>query len=93
MVRGVEGHFPQRHGAGRAQGQPGRVKSIADLARPDLRVGLAHPVNSALGALTDDLLKKLKLHDKVYDPARKHPVVHSDAGHALVNQMRAGAWI
>ena len=73
------------------KGNPARIKSIADLARPELRVGLAHPVNSALGALTDDLLKKLKLHDKVYDPARKHPVVHSDAGHALVNQMRAGA--
>jgi ABC-type molybdate transport system substrate-binding protein len=73
------------------KGNPAGVKSIKDLARPELRVGLAHPVNSALGALTDDLLKKLKLHDKVYDPARKHPVVHSDAGHALVNQMRAGA--
>ena len=73
------------------KGNAAGVKSIADLARPELRVGLAHPVNSALGALTDDLLKKLKLHEKVYDPARKHPVVHSDAGHALVNQMRAGA--
>ncbi|MGA2031074.1 MAG: substrate-binding domain-containing protein [Thermoguttaceae bacterium] len=73
------------------KGNPAGVKSIEDLARPELRVGLAHPVNSALGALTDELLKKLKLHAKVYDPARKHPVVHSDAGHALVNQMRAGA--
>jgi len=73
------------------KGNAAGVKSIADLARPELRVGLAHPVNSALGALTDDLLKKLKLHDKVYDTTRKHPVVHSDAGHALVNQMRAGA--
>ena len=73
------------------KGNPAGVKSIEDLARPELRVGLAHPVNSALGALTDDLLKKLKLHAKVYDPGRKHPIVHSDAGHALVNQMRAGA--
>ena len=70
------------------KGNAAGVKPIADLARPELRVGLAHPVNSALGALTDDLLKNLKLHEKVYDPARKHPVVHSDAGHALVNQMR-----
>lgn len=73
------------------KGNPKHVKSIDDLARPDLRVGLGHPKNSAMGALTDDLLKKLRLHAKVYDPQRKHPVVHSDAGHALVNQMRAGA--
>ena len=73
------------------KGNPKQVKSIEDLARPDLQVGLGHPQNSAMGALTDDLLKKLKLHEKVYDPGRKHPVVHSDAGHALVNQMRAGA--
>jgi ABC-type molybdate transport system substrate-binding protein len=73
------------------KGNPKQVKAIEDLARPDLQVGLGHPQNSAMGALTDDLLKKLKLHEKVYDPGRKHPVVHSDAGHALVNQMRAGA--
>ena len=30
------------------KGNPKGVKSIEDLARPDLRVGLAHPVNSAL---------------------------------------------
>jgi ABC-type molybdate transport system substrate-binding protein len=73
------------------KGNPHHIKSIEALAEPTLRVGLAHPVNSALGALTDDLLKRVKLHAKVYDPGRKHPVVHADAGHALVNQMRAGA--
>ena len=73
------------------KGNPQGVRSIQDLTRPELRVGLAHPVNSALGALTDDLLKKLGLHDKVYSPKRKLPVVHTDAGHVLVNQMRAGA--
>jgi len=74
-----------------AKGNPKEVRSISDLARPDLRVGLAHPVNSALGALTDDLLKKLGLHDKVYAPGRKYPVLHTDAGHMLVNQLRTGA--
>jgi molybdate transport system substrate-binding protein len=73
------------------KGNPKHVRSIGDLAQTDLRVGLAHPVNSALGALTDDLLKKLGLHEKVYAATRKHPVVHADAGHVLVNQMRAGA--
>ena len=74
-----------------AKGNPKEVRSIGDLARPDLRVGLAHPVNSALGALTDDLLKKLGLHDKVYASGRKYPVLHTDAGHMLVNQLRTGA--
>jgi molybdate transport system substrate-binding protein len=73
------------------KGNPLGIKSIKDLTRPELRLGLAHPVNSALGALTDDLLKKLGLHEQVYTPKRKLPVVHTDAGHMLVNQMRAGA--
>jgi molybdenum ABC transporter molybdate-binding protein len=73
------------------KGNPNKVRSIEDLTRPELRIGLAHPVNSALGALTDDLLKKLKLHAKVYAPDRRHAVLHTDAGHMLVNQMRAGA--
>ena len=59
--------------------------------RADLRVGLAHPTNSALGALTDDLLKKLALRDKVYAAKRSQPIVNADAGHVLVNQMRVGA--
>jgi ABC-type molybdate transport system substrate-binding protein len=73
------------------KGNPKQVKSIEDLTRPELRLGLAHPKNSALGALFDDILKKLNLREKVYDAGRKQPVVHADAGHALVNQMRAGA--
>jgi molybdenum ABC transporter molybdate-binding protein len=74
-----------------AKGNPKGVKSASDLARPELRVGLAHPQNSALGALTDDLLKKLGLHEKVYGAKRSQPIVHTDAGHMLVNQLRAGA--
>jgi ABC-type molybdate transport system substrate-binding protein len=73
------------------KGNPKQVKSIEDLARLDLRIGLGHPVNSALGALTDDLLKKLQLHGKVYDPARKTPTVQASAADMLINQMRAGA--
>jgi len=74
-----------------AKGNPQHVKSLADLARLELRVGLAHPVNSALGALTDDLLKKLNLHAKIYAEGRRTPIVHTDAGHMLVNQLRTGA--
>lgn len=74
-----------------ARGNPHNVHTLADLAYPKLRVGLAHPQNSALGKLTDDLLHRLKLHDKVYAEDRPQPIIHTDAGHMLVNQVRAGA--
>jgi ABC-type molybdate transport system substrate-binding protein len=73
------------------RGNPHGVKSLRDLTRKDLRVGLPHPTHSALGKLTDDLLTKLGLHAQVYAADRKHAVVHTEAAHALVNQMRAGA--
>ncbi len=74
-----------------AKGNPKQVRSVQDLTRPELRVGLGHPKNSALGAITDDLLKKIGLHEKVYRADRKQPVVHTDAGHDLVNKLRVGA--
>jgi molybdenum ABC transporter molybdate-binding protein len=73
------------------KGNPRQVRSLADLARPELRVGLAHPKNSALGQLTDELLRKLSLHEQVYRDDRAVPVIHTDAAHLLVNQMRAGS--
>lgn len=73
------------------KGNPENIQTLADLARPDLRVGLAHPKNSALGKLTDDLLTKPGLHEDIYQPGRKMPVVHADAAHLLVNQMRTEA--
>jgi molybdate transport system substrate-binding protein len=73
------------------KGNAQHVRSLADLTRPELRVGLPHPTNSALGKLTDDLLKQLGLREKVYAAARRYPVEHVDAAHLLVNQMRAGA--
>ncbi len=56
------------------RGIPRQVKSIAgpDPARAARRPG-ASAVNSALGALTDDLLKKLGLHEKVYAAKRSQP--------------------
>lgn len=74
-----------------AQGNPKNVKSVQDLARPELRAGLGHPQNSALGNLTDELLTKLGLHENVYRSDRRTPIVHSDAGHMLVNQLLTGA--
>ncbi|MCI0638344.1 MAG: molybdate ABC transporter substrate-binding protein [Gemmataceae bacterium] len=73
------------------KGNTERINGPEALTRPGLRVGLAHPQNSALGKLTDDLLRRLGLHDDVYSDERSKPVVHADAAHLLVNQMRAGA--
>jgi molybdenum ABC transporter molybdate-binding protein len=73
------------------QGNPKRIRSLADLTRTDLRIGLAHPVHSALGELTDRLLRKLHLHDDVYQGDWKNRIVYVDAGHLLVTQLRANA--
>lgn len=71
------------------RGNPKGVKTLADLARSGLKIGLAHPQNSALGALTEQMLVRLGLREQVYAPG--HTVIHADAGHMLVNQMRTGA--
>jgi ABC-type molybdate transport system substrate-binding protein len=73
------------------RGNPKSVRSLADLARPELRVGLCHPTKSALGKLTDDLLRRLGLYEAVYPPDKPGRVLETDAAHLLVNQMRAGA--
>ncbi|MHC4995031.1 MAG: substrate-binding domain-containing protein, partial [Planctomycetota bacterium] len=70
-------------------GNPRSIKTLYDLTTPGLKIGLAHPQNSALGALTDRMLEELGLRKKVYNP--QSTVVHSDAGHMLVNQMRTGS--
>ena len=49
------------------KGNPKRVKpSLRELARKDLRIGVPHPTNSALGKLTDELLKKHGWYDEAH---------------------------
>lgn len=67
------------------KGNPHGIKTLQDLANPELKVGLSHPENSALGALTDSMLRELELRDKIYNTAEE--VIHSDAGHMIVNQV------
>jgi molybdate transport system substrate-binding protein len=69
------------------KGNPKRVHSLGDLTRPDLRVGVAHQKNSALGKLTADLLGRLGLYEGVYGKGRPRPVVQTDAAHTLVNDL------
>lgn len=68
------------------KGNPNRVQALADLARPGLRVGLAHEQQSALGALTARLLKRVDLYDKV----SPNVAVQAPTGDLLLNQLRAG---
>jgi molybdate transport system substrate-binding protein len=73
------------------KGNPKNVTGLQDLQRTDLRIGLAHPVNSALGELTDRLLRELDLHAGVYEGDWKSRIVWVDAAHLLVTQLRANA--
>jgi len=74
-----------------AKGKEAEVKDLADLKKANLRVGLGHPKASALGKLTDTLLRDLDLKDAIDRPGRTHPVEYLPEGHLLVNQLRVGA--
>ncbi|MFN4257749.1 MAG: substrate-binding domain-containing protein [Gemmataceae bacterium] len=73
------------------KGNPQSIQSLHDLTRADVLVGLPHPEKSAIGEMTDHLLRKLGLHDRVYAPDREKKVVHSSEAHTLVTQTRFGA--
>ncbi|MFP6873972.1 MAG: molybdate ABC transporter substrate-binding protein [Verrucomicrobiales bacterium] len=62
-----------------------KIKNLAGLAAPGLRIGLAHPKNSALGALTLKLLKQAGVR------VGSNKELDSATGDFLVNQLRAGS--
>ncbi|MCP3920437.1 MAG: solute-binding protein [bacterium] len=72
-----------------ASGNPRGIETLTDLARPGLRVGLAHPEKSALGALTVGLLQREQLTGGL--AASGNLVVDSPTGDLLVNQLRTGS--
>lgn len=65
---------------------PRSIRTLADLASPNLRVGVGNEEQSALGALTARLLRHLKL----YDSIQPNIAVQSPTADLLVNQLRAG---
>lgn len=69
------------------KGNPSGVTQLADLAREDLQVGLAHPENSALGALTKRMLESAGLWEQVVTNRK----LDAATGDFLVNQIRAGS--
>ncbi len=69
------------------KGNPQGIKELKDLGQPGLRVGLGHEQQSAMGALTEQMLKA----DGTYDAIRKNVKVETPTGDMLVNQLRTGS--
>jgi molybdate transport system substrate-binding protein len=68
-------------------GNPAEIKTLADLARPGLRVGLCNAEQSTLGYMTNGMLRQTGLLESV----RRNVVVEVPTADFLVNQMRAGS--
>ena len=69
-------------------GNPRNIQSLSDLVRPGTRVGISHPEQSALGALTRKILLQEELHGPL--EASGNIRVVSPTGEYLVNQFRVG---
>jgi molybdate transport system substrate-binding protein len=94
FVPPVAEHFPESVmltetdiGIAVRKGNPKKIKTLADLAQPGLKVGLCNAEQSTLGFMTQGMLKSSAL----YDSIRKNVVVEVPTADFLVNQMRAGA--
>ncbi len=71
------------------KGNPKGITTLDDLAKPGMRLGLAHPEKSALGFLTKYLLDEEGLYDKIV--ASGNLKLDSPTGDFLVNQLKAGS--
>lgn len=69
------------------EGNPAGLKTLSDLARGGLRVGLCNAEQSTLGFMTTAMLRQTGLLESV----RKNVVVEVPTADFLVNQMRAGS--
>lgn len=69
------------------KGNPHGIKSLLDLAKPNLRVGIGHEKQCAMGWLTQKTLTEGGVKEEVM----KNVVVQTPTGDMLVNQMRSGS--
>jgi molybdenum ABC transporter molybdate-binding protein len=69
------------------RGNPHGIKTLNDLGKPGIRLGVGHEKQCALGALTATTLDQAGLRD----PVRKNVVAESATGDLLVNQLRTGS--
>ncbi|HEV8293350.1 MAG TPA: substrate-binding domain-containing protein, partial [Tepidisphaeraceae bacterium] len=69
------------------KGNPWGIHSLKDLAQKDLKVGVGHEKQCALGVLTKETL----VQSRQYEPVMKNVGVQSPTGDFLVNQLRTGS--
>jgi ABC-type molybdate transport system substrate-binding protein len=69
------------------KGNPLGIKSLRDLTKPDLRVGIGHEKQCAMGWLTQRTLDEGGLKNEVM----ANVVVQTPTGDMLVSQMRSGS--
>ena len=70
-----------------AKGNPKGVKTLKDLARPGLKIGIGHEKQCALGVLTQETFRQTKVESEIM---RNKPI-QMPTGDLLVNQMRTGS--
>ena len=69
------------------KGNPKNLRSLADLAQPGLRLGVANPEQSTLGALTKRLLEQ----GHILAAVMTNVVAQTPTADMLVNQIRTGS--
>lgn len=70
-----------------SKGNPHNIKTIADLAKPGLRVVVGHPTHCTLGGLTERLLKV----EGVYDEVMKNVIEMQPSSGFMVPPVVSGA--
>ena len=69
------------------KGNPKGIKTLKDLGKPGLKIGIGHERQCALGVLTQETFRQTKVEWEVM----KNVAVQSPTGDLLVNQMRTGS--